>query len=673
MGNHSSQQATSTRSVSSTERPPPSPAFDSNAVNGDVRFSSDGKTVFRDSSMNGTAFVLLNQPCSSGVYRWQFVLEDDSGASTCLGVASLPLKPLSPQVDIFTCPLFRICRSYTGQLYDCGKLLDRNVDSFWQSGTSVTFVLDMSAGTLAFSKEESEPMEIFHGITGTVAPLVAFYASFSKRVTLVEFKQLPINPTITSLSVSQSPPPEPPLAMKGKAEMLLQSCDRILDMCFDVDRCEGCLEVSSDSLTLSRSEDMYGGAYCLLSRKISSGVAAWEFTVHTDAGASTLVGVASEGMQMPPNNCSLFLSPYLSIWRSYEGRIYHKGIEMTEQVDSFDWSTDCQSIGVMLDMNEGQLYFIRDGHVLSVVLTGIEGPVYPVVGFYAGMPKCISISQYHEASNSKDMATPEPKRVSFRDSTIVGAVHVTNNGNTLVCHHANSMNSYCVLDDPCSSGVHTWTLAIEQDIGASTCIGLTKKPFDIPASHYHIYESKSMWLYRSYQGELYERGLELTRSLDPFWEPGTVVELSFDADNGTLAISRNGHNYGVVFTEIPAPVSLIVAFYAQMDKKVSLIHYSHNTSADHHAGCHSGLELNDLAYLPSTQPGVYRLNSSIAIDQHASPVPQHCLICRKHPVNTSLQPCGHSATCWADADRLVRSGGMCPRCGAQVVAVFNQF
>lgn len=650
--------------VSPAERDPPSPAFDSKSARGEVRLSSDRRTVFRDRSMTGPAFVILNQHCSSGLYRWQFVLEDDSGASTCLGVASLPLQPLSAHVDIFTCPLFRICRSYTGQLYDCGKILDKIVDSFWQCGTLVTFILNMTAGTLSFSKEQNDPVEIFRGISGTVAPLVAFYASFSKRVTLVEFKQLPmsINPQ-PSLPGSSS-------AKTEKAKMLLQSCDRKVDVHFDGHKCEGCLEISPDSLTLSRSEDMYGGAYCLLNRKISSGVAAWAFTIHIDAGASILVGVASEGIQMPPNNCSLFLSPHLSVWRSYENRIYHKGIEITKQIDSFDWSTDCQSIGVMVDMNEGQLYFLRDSCVLAIImLTGTNGPVYPVVGFYAGMEKCISISQYHETSSANNATdSPEKIQVSFRDATIVGAIQVTNNGNTIVSHHASSMNSYCILDHPCSIGVYTWTLAIEKDFGTSMCIGLTQKPCDIPDSHYYIYESKSMWLYRSYQGELYKRGLKLlTQSLDPFSESGTVVELSFDANNGTLAISRNGQNYGIVFDEIPTPVYLIVAFYDISDNMVSLVHYSHDTGANHHDHLHSALKLNDLSCLDYTKPGVYR-----SANEHASPIPVHCLICGKELVNTSLQPCGHSVTCWADGDKLVQSGGMCPRCGLQVVAVFNQ-
>lgn len=680
MGNRSSQQAASSpstkrsSSVSSVGRGPPRAAFDSKTLSGDIQLSGDGKSVFRDSSKSGTAFVLLNQSCSCGVYRWQFVLDDDSGASTCLGVASLPMTPVGSDADIFNCKSFRVCRSYSGQLYECGKLLDKKVGPFWQSGTSVTFLLDMTAGILTFSKEGGKPTEIFRGIAGPVAPLVAFYASFSKRVTLVDFKQLQdVDGRSSSLSLSQSP--QQPLAVAVQCrtpEELLQSCTSILDVRFDVDGCEGPLEISPDGLTLSRSEDMYGAAYCTLNRRIESGVAAWEFTVHADAGASSLIGVASEDMRMPPNNCSLFLSPHFSVWRSYEGRVYHKGIEMTDQVDLFDWSSDCDTIGIVVDLDKGNMYFTCDGHILSVVLTGIQGPVYPVVGFYAGMPKCISISQYREAGDSNIEYNPssEQKQVSFQRATLVGHVRATNNGNTLVCSHDDIMNSYCVLDDPCISGVHTWTVVIEQDTGASTCIGLTTKPVDVPVGD--IYESHSMWLYRSYLGQLYSRGLELASALDPFWQPGTVVELTFDADSGKLAISRNGTNYGVVFDDIPTPVHLIVAFYAQMDKMVSLTHYSHGASTLSDVRQASGLQLNDLSQHPSTRDGVWDSVLPVAVDQHARNSPKHCLVCKKQPVDTFLRPCGHSSTCWADADRLVQSGGTCPRCGVRVVAVFNQ-
>eukprot|EP00118_Oscarella_pearsei_P029063 m.3564 g.3564 ORF g.3564 m.3564 type:complete len:679 (+) comp9556_c0_seq1:52-2088(+) len=676
MGNQSTSNARIAEATTEHSSAKPSqysgPRFDPKSVVGNLLLSSDGRTVTRDGSKRELAYVTLDRVLEKGsIYQWKLKIEDDSGASACCGVADHPVEEFD---DIFTSKRLRVCRSFSGQLYDRGRLLAETAVPYWMSGSVVTFVADLTLGTVSFGVESDQLSVIFTNVSGPIVPIVTFYAGFSKKITIIDFTLLKESPPSRAVGRVRTP------------KEVLKACTRPVNVNFDPDSPEGAIGLSDDRKTLTRTDRMRGNAFCLFNRNISCGAAFWKFQVHSDTGASTVIGVAEEGARMPSNNTSVFYSPQMYLWRSYEGRIYEKGNELADRLTVFDWANECSTVGVLLDMDARTMWFTCDGQILPVSVSGFSGSVRPVVGFYAGMTKCVSIVEYFEsddtaaASSASSVAATVAsyeQPINFHNSVLVGRLQVINDGTTLFREPGGLENSYCVANIPLISGIYEWTLVVEQDTGASTCLGVAERPIDLSSDQKNIYESPSVWVCRSYGGQLYARGVELTTVLCPLWHVGSVVKLTFNADFGTLAFSVNEREFGVAFRDVTRPVYPFFAFYAMMEKRLSLLHFSHEPTK-----IKSGA-LNDLSQPENRRPrsesnhekSVPKTKGSFSGDGTARPAVSRrtarCLVCGRERADVALQPCKHAVVCWECAKELSENCSDCPQCGIPVEGFLN--
>ena len=662
------------------------PRFDERSIFGNIRSTPDGKTIYRDKTVAGIAYAAVNRRLEDGgIYEWKFCIDEDSRASCC-GVADCPLST-PPRVsvggeddDLFASKHLRICRSNTGQLYDRGVQLPETIAPFWKAGSIVSFVADLATkGTISVGVGENDPIVAFRNVTGPLVPIVVFQARFGKKVTLVDFKR------VTEMAATRSPSPP-----RRTSEDVRTLCKRAIDgVGFDRNSMEGSLDLSEDCMTLSRTEGMRGNAICAFNRRISRGCASWTFRVYADTGASTIIGVAEDEAHILPANACVFYSPHVYAWRSYEGRVYEKGNEVPNRLPTFDWANECSTIGVVLDMDARTMWFTCDKQILTVPVSGFNGPVRPIVGFYAGMPKCVAIDNYFESENpeeeeeSADLAQAAAvvsygDPINFHNSTLVGRLEVINGGDTLFRMPGTLENSYCLANIPLGdgSGTYEWTVVIEQDTGASTCLGVAERPIELSADkRQSVYESPSVWLCRSYRGQLYARGVELTtRMICPFWQPGCVVKLTFNADVGTLAYAVDGTDHGVAFRGVPRPVFPFFAFYAMMEKRLTLLHFRHVPPTRRRAAA-----MNDLsAEVDVRRDYEERKNEKVVRTTKKKPSATvdrldrvtQCCVCHD-AIGVQLQPCMHSIVCWECATKLFENGDNCPQCGTAVTGFLN--
>lgn len=132
------------------------------------------------------------------------------------------------------------------------------------------------------------------------------------------------------------------------------------------------------------------------------------------------------------------------------------------------------------------------------------------------------------------------------------------------------------------SGVYRWRIVVAKDPGASTCVGVCTGDVSCPPGGFPFGKRANMWYFRSYRGGAYARGLELESTVQPFYSPGTVVEvrfcvlkrcfypeecipvtvnglycqLQYDANVGVLQISVNGEWQEAHITGITGMFSL---------------------------------------------------------------------------------------------------------------------
>jgi len=171
---------------------------------------------------------------------------------------------------------------------------------------------------------------------------------------------------------------------------------------------------------------------------------------------------------------------------------------------------------------------------------------------------------------------------------------------------------HCLLNVGFTSGKASWELRIDEDVYGDECIcvGCAVKPVTSSS-----YESKGMWMYRAYSGELYTRGAS-AGSFDKF-HPNDVVRLDLDMDEGTIAFAVNGKEQGVAFREVSGEVFPCVTTY-QHSRAVTLISFKGTSSSYNSTGPNAMLRLplRDLCGTWAPESEVRGAESSaIAVDK----------------------------------------------------------
>ena len=370
---------------------------------GKMSVSNDGKQVYRSNSENGNGIALINKVLSYGRHRWKLMVTCDFGASVALGLAppefELPERYLNdPKKHVYHHQDLLMWRSYKGQLFVNGKLLPRTLEPLgWHNGLAieVEFVLDMRKKTLEIFKNGKPLGVAFSDIQGPVQPIAAFYAGYQKEIHLVEFWSSDILSTGDVVEADRAS------RMAGD-----------IAVTFDPKSVSGKLLLSEDGLTLTREREHSGNAYCLLGVTLSSGVYRWSFVVQTDQGASTCVGVAREPISLPETG-NLYFSKDLHVFRSFQGILYSAGREVRKGLGEFWLTGSLVEVSVEIQPQGAVVQFSVNGEDQGVAFSGLAPPLRPMVGFYAGMQKKITLVHYEHVP--VQLKHPSPSKLEKND------------------------------------------------------------------------------------------------------------------------------------------------------------------------------------------------------------------------------------------------------------------
>ena len=178
-----------------------------------------------------------------------------------------------------------------------------------------------------------------------------------------------------------------------------------------------------------------------------------------------------------------------------------------------------------------------------------------------------------------------------------------------------------------------------------------------------------MYLYRSFQGMLYAQGRELQKRVSEFWSNGTLVELILDLVNGVLQFVVDGEDQGVAFCNLTGTFYPIVAFYAGMEKKVSLQHFEQTEPSPKLVKKQQDLnDLNKSDEEAETKSQASQLplrlqSTDIKLDS--------CMVCGVKDSNVASLPCKHAIFC---AAHVVTNGSQrCLVCDQPIKGVWNLF
>ena len=361
---------------------------------------------------------------------------------------------------------------------------------------------------------------------------------------------------------------------------------------------QGVITVSKDCKLLTRSAMQQGNGYALLDVLLKTGIHYVKFCITSDFGASLCIGVARYPFRLSEEYVKdpmkhIYRHPGLLLWRSYRGLSYYDGKQQDITTEALGWQHgNTIYIELVVNMEERTIEVLKNDISLGIVFTDIPEVVQPVVCFYASYEKAVKLVSYRSTGPAPTpplpIAAPAPasldssvipKSAKFDFLTKTGLMTITKNNMTVFREKNQAGNSLCYLDVTCAKNCfYRFSFVIENDQGASVCVGVTDvlDPKNIRLTGIgNIYSSPHLSVFRSFQGMLYEKGRELPKHLEEYWMTGTLLEMMIDIDDkkATVQYAINGNDQGIAFSGIRPPVRPLVAFYAGMEKRITLIHF----------------------------------------------------------------------------------------------------
>ena len=449
----------------------------------------------------------------------------------------------------------------------------------------------------------------------------------------------------------------------------------------------GQISVSGDGRQLHRSNKDKGNGVALISRVLTRGKHRWKLLVVRDFGASIGIGLATSDFKLSEKYLQdsqrhIYHHRGLYLWRSYRGHLYSHGRQLPLSLEPLGCHRG-QPVEVefFLDLGEGTLEVFKNGKSLGVAFRDIQGPVQPAIAFYAGYQKEVHLIDFWSSDEGTsvdvvepDRATVEPDRVIlkahigkmvFDPKSVRGKLLLSEDGLTITREREHLGNALCLLDVSLTSGVHRWSFVVQNDQGASICIGVAREPITLPETG-NLYLSPELYVLRSFQGILYAGGREVKKGLSEFWLGGSLVEVSVEVlprKGAFVRFSVNGEDQGIAFSGIAPPIRPVVGFYAGMQKKITLIHYEHSypdlsTSSKPDVNIADTEKTN---YSSKVHPMPLFLNPS-KISMYYT----NCMVCGSQ-VDTVALPCKHAYMC---AEHL-EVGQHCLICDETVIDTWN--
>jgi hypothetical protein len=438
-----------------------------------------------------------------------------------------------------------------------------------------------------------------------------------------------------------------------------------------IDKVYGNMHILSDGKRFTRTSTEQGNSCVLFSRKITKGKHRWSIRVLCDFGASLCVGLARYPFKLSEDYVRdplkhIYRHPGLLLYRSYRGLLYMDGRQLDRSLQPLGWQHNSTvTLSLEVDMDKRTIEVFRNGKSLGIAFSDISGPLQPVICFYASYEKEIefisyetteagdfhsqpTISEVYQSTSANDI----PQEIKFDQKMKYGSLTLSSDRTSISRDRSQSGNAYCLMNLVCKTvGVYRFSFVIETDQGASVCIGVTDvvSPTAIRRVEIgNIYLSPSLYLYRSFQGMLYMKGRELTKRFDEFWMSGTLVEMTIDiaSNEAVVQYTVNGKDQGIAFAGLKPPLRPLIAIYAGMEKRVTLIHFEHVPKF--------------LSPLPMTSSTYNDINTSATYASRTSlptvatpldtekPSSQECMVCGR-PADVILLPCQHSMLCAQDS------------------------
>ena len=392
--------------------------FDARNVCGILRVSANGKVLSRDSTEQGNGCAFINKVITSGLHRWTLKISSDFGASLCLGLAKYPFNLSDdylrdPTIHVYHHTGLWLWRSYRGLLYEDGKQLQVSLEALgWQANSSVTveLVLNMQDRTLKIFRLGKYLGIAFRDLPDAVQPVVAVYAAYEKRVELIQyFTSEPGTPALLARAV-----PDTAVTIVSN---VTETSRLPMKVTFDPSTKSGSVNVSSDLMTLYRDKSQSRNSYCMLSVSCVSGRYDFSFIIESDQGASTCIGLAHEAGLALPKQGNIYLSPNLYLYRSFQGMLYKKGEELPQKYDEF-WMAGTL-VGLRVDVDEGEavVTYAVNGKEQGTAFSGIRAPVRPIVCYYAGMEKRVTLIHFEHKPLSTPLGKPQPVQMRSIDAS----------------------------------------------------------------------------------------------------------------------------------------------------------------------------------------------------------------------------------------------------------------
>lgn len=458
-----------------------------------------------------------------------------------------------------------------------------------------------------------------------------------------------------------------------------------------VEKVFGNMHITQDDRKFTRTSTEQGNSCALLSMKIKSGRHRWSLKVICDFGASLCVGLARHPFKLSDDYVRdplkhIYRHPGLLLYRSYRGLLYLDGRQLERTLQPLGWQhTAAVTITMDVNMEDRTVEVLRNGKSLGIAFTEITGTLQPVICFYASYEKEIELVSYETSEIStiptqqhsprvvdeitqKSSSVKLPKKVNFDHRNKYGSIVLSSDLTSISRDKTQSGNAYCLMNIRCTTvGVYRFSFVIETDQGASVCIGVTDiNPEAIKKVEIgNIYLSPSFYLYRSFQGMLYVKGRELTKRFDEFWMSGTLIEMTIDISSNEAVVQYtvNGRDQGVAFAGLKPPLTPLIAIYAGMEKRVTLIHYEHIQKA-----VVPSQSISSQNNINTTETHASRMSlPTLATPQDVEqPSSRECMVCGR-PADTILLPCLHSTFCAKDACRTTT----CIICSQRVDGVWN--
>ena len=462
----------------------------------------------------------------------------------------------------------------------------------------------------------------------------------------------------------------------------------------DITAQAGFLDVANHAgVTISREkihrDSQASGNYCaLLSPVIRSGIHRWKLNVQSDLGSSICIGVARHGFQLDDAYKNdplrhIYHHRGLHLWRSYKGELHQNGNKLARKLEPFGWQENTVVV-VECEVNVANrtLEIFKNDCSLGVAFGELEFPLQACVCLYASYKKVITFEQY--LCSEPDTALPSDipqatacsidysEHVHFAPDRGWGTYLRTNKDKTLERSRDTSGNVLCGLSyEMIAPGIYDFSVIVENDLGASTCVGVAKpaalNSSSKPASG-NVYVCKSTYLYRTFQGMLYADGQVIEGiKLDEAFVGNSLIAVR-------VVIDPNSHKAKMTFTingkkqpecsefnKLSAPLVPVVGFYAGMVKKLTLIHFSFTPAL---VSASNNLDTEAPNAIPGLYPSVFIRRNELTPDTIAL----NCIDCGG-PVNTIALPCKHSLYC---AQHLIMDGTTtCIICGAKITGSWN--